>query len=80
MKVGQNVQFGWNDCALLITVCDNAKEHCPIFPGLPVREHWSFEDPAEAQGPEEFRLEIFRRVRDEIRDQVQKLVSRKICA
>ena len=51
---------------LVVTVCDNAKEHCPIFPGPCLREHWPFEDPAEATGTEEQRLAMFRKVRDEI--------------
>jgi len=50
----------------VITVCDNAKEQCPVFPGHTQRIHWSFDDPAEAQGDEHARLAVFRRVRDEI--------------
>jgi arsenate reductase len=51
----------------VITVCDNAKESCPIFPGHANRIHHSFDDPAAVQGSEERRLTSFRRVRDEIR-------------
>jgi arsenate reductase len=48
----------------VITVCDRAREHCPVFPGAaPI--HWSFDDPAEA--PPDSQLQTFRRVRDEIR-------------
>ena len=50
----------------VITVCDNANEQCPVFPGDVQRIHWSFDDPAMATGDEESRLVIFRRVRDEI--------------
>src|SRR5215216_562580 len=50
----------------VITVCDNANEQCPIFPGKTQRIHWSFDDPAAAQGDEQARLRVFRRVRDEI--------------
>ncbi|MBK8465924.1 MAG: arsenate reductase ArsC [Chloracidobacterium sp.] len=50
----------------IITVCDNANQTCPAFPGNAERIHWSFEDPAEAQGTEEQILDVFRRVRDEI--------------
>ncbi len=50
----------------VITVCDNAKEQCPIFPGKTERLHWSFDDPAAAPGDEAERLAAFRRVRDEI--------------
>jgi arsenate reductase len=51
----------------VITVCDRAKQHCPIFPGVePI--HWGFDDPAEA--PAGRQLETFRRVRDEIRQRI----------
>ena len=52
----------------VLTVCDNAKESCPIFPGKAVTIHQSFEDPAALQGSEEERLAAFRRVRDELRE------------
>src|SRR6266446_10736667 len=45
----------------VITVCDNANERCPIFPGKTQRIHWSFEDPAAAQGDEAMQLKVFRR-------------------
>ncbi len=51
----------------VITVCGNADQVCPVFPGQVVRHHWGFGDPAHATGtPEEIRAE-FRRVRDQIR-------------
>jgi arsenate reductase len=52
----------------VLTVCDNAKESCPIYPGHGNRLHHSFEDPAAVQGPEEDKLAAFRRVRDQIRE------------
>jgi arsenate reductase len=52
----------------VLTVCDNAKESCPAFPGHLNRIHKGFEDPAALQGTEDERLSLFRRVRDEIRD------------
>src|ERR1700722_6291482 len=52
----------------VLTVCDNAKESCPVFPGHFNRIHKGFEDPAALQGTEEKRLSLFRRVRDEIRN------------
>ncbi len=55
----------------VITVCDNAREHCPIFPGPCIRDHWPFEDPAEAAGSRDERLAIFRKVRDEISARVR---------
>ncbi|HYG09627.1 MAG TPA: arsenate reductase ArsC [Pyrinomonadaceae bacterium] len=51
----------------VITVCDNAREQCPFFPAGTQRIHWSFDDPAEAEGDPAARLAVFRRVRDEIR-------------
>jgi arsenate reductase len=53
------------DC--VVTVCDNARESCPIFPGGTPTIHHSFEDPAAIEGSEEQRLAGFRRIRDEIR-------------
>jgi len=55
----------------VITVCDEANEACPFFPGAKNRLHWSFEDPSKANGSEEERLEVFRRVRDGIRARVR---------
>jgi arsenate reductase len=52
----------------VLTVCDNAKESCPIFPGKAVTIHHNFEDPAALQGSEGERLAAFRRIRDEIRE------------
>jgi arsenate reductase len=54
-----------------ITVCDDANEACPFFPGAQSRLHWSFEDPSKAEGSEEERLAVFRSVRDRIRDRMQ---------
>ncbi|HEX7174156.1 MAG TPA: arsenate reductase ArsC [Pyrinomonadaceae bacterium] len=50
----------------VITVCDNARDNCPVFPGATERIHWGFDDPAAVEGDEEARLAAFRRVRDEI--------------
>ena len=55
----------------VITVCDDANESCPFFPGAKGRLHWSFEDPSKAEGSEEERLSVFRSVRDRIKDRVQ---------
>jgi arsenate reductase len=51
----------------VITVCGKADQACPIFPGQVNRYHWGFDDPAHAEGSEEEKLAVFRRVRDEIR-------------
>ena len=50
----------------VVTVCDEANEACPVFPGAKRRLHWSFEDPSAATGTEEDRLAVFRSVRDRI--------------
>lgn len=50
-----------------ITVCGNADEACPVFPGQANRHHWAFDDPARATGSDEQILAEFRRVRDQIR-------------
>lgn len=55
------VELGWS------TVCGNADQVCPIFPGQLNRHHWGFDDPAHAQGSDEEVLEEFRWIRDEIR-------------
>ena len=52
----------------VLTVCDNAKEACPVFPGNAIRLHHSFEDPAAVEGPSEAKLAAFRRVRDQLRE------------
>ena len=51
----------------ILTVCNNAKESCPVFPAKSVRIHHSFDDPAELKVSEAERLAVFRRVRDELR-------------
>lgn len=50
----------------VITVCGNADQACPMFPGQSNRHHWGFEDPAHATGTEAEQLEVFRKVRDQI--------------
>jgi arsenate reductase len=62
---------------LVITVCDAAKESCPVFPGPVEKLHISFPDPAEAEGSEEERMRVFRTVRDAIRDRVLRELERR---
>ena len=54
----------------IITVCSNAEERCPIFPGIATRLYWPFDDPAAADGSDEEKLTAFRRVRDQIEAQI----------
>jgi arsenate reductase len=55
----------------VITVCDEANEACPFFPGAANRLHWSFEDPSKTEGTEEERMVVFRSVRDGIRQRIE---------
>jgi arsenate reductase len=55
---------------LIVTVCDHANEACPYFPGASDRQHWPFDDPADAVGTDEEQMNVFRRVRDEIRETI----------
>jgi arsenate reductase (thioredoxin) len=55
----------------VITVCDDANEACPFFPGAKNRLHWSLPDPSAAKGSEEERLAVFRSVRDRMRNRMQ---------
>jgi arsenate reductase len=67
-------EFTGQSFDVVITVCDNAKESCPVFPGAPERLHWSYEDPAAVEGSREDRLRAFRRVRDNLRERLQSLL------
>jgi arsenate reductase len=60
-------EFLSQDIETVITVCGNADQACPLFPGQLNRHHWGFDDPAHATGTEEEQLQVFRRVRDEIK-------------
>jgi len=71
-------EFTGQDFDYVITVCDNASESCPVFPGKTMRIHWGFEDPAEVKGDEATRVAVFRRVRDEIRGKLAGFIGSKI--
>ncbi len=68
-------EFSGQEFDYVITVCDNANERCPVFPGKTERIHWSFEDPAAAQGDEKAVLSVFRRVRDEIEGRLREFIK-----
>jgi len=59
-------EFLDQDVDTVITVCGNADQACPVFPGQARRYHWPFDDPAHAEGSEDDQMTVFRRVRDEI--------------
>jgi arsenate reductase (thioredoxin) len=60
-------EFLSQEVETVITVCGNADQVCPMFPGQVNRHHWPFDDPAHATGTEEEQFAVFRRVRDEIK-------------
>jgi arsenate reductase len=72
-------QFINDELDYVITVCDNAKETCPVFLGKVGKQlHIGFEDPADAVGSEEEVLEVFRRIRDEIKNDFYKFYSNEL--
>ena len=70
-------EFARKEIDYVLTVCDNAKENCPYFPAKTKLIHHSFEDPAEAQGDEETRLSVFRKVRDEIKNYFLQVIENR---
>ncbi len=68
-------EFAGQTFDYVITVCDNAKETCPVFPARTKRIHWSVEDPAAVEGSEYERLAAFRRIRDELRGHLQRFIQ-----
>ena len=66
-------EFAGQPFDYVLTVCDNARESCPIFPGKALQLHQNFDDPASAPGSEQERIAVFRRVRDELRRYLQNL-------
>lgn len=68
-------EFTGQEFDYVITVCDNANERCPVFPGKTQRIDWSFDDPASAVGDEAAKLAFFLRVRDEIRHRLRLFIA-----
>lgn len=62
----------------VITVCDNARERCPVFPTTAKKFHRDFQDPAKATGSEEEIMDSFRKVRDEIKDYVREFIRNNL--
>lgn len=59
----------------ILTVCDNANQTCPAFPGKAQRTHWSLEDPAEVDGTEEEKLAAFRTIRDQLIMKIKEFID-----
>jgi len=58
----------------VVTVCDEARQVCPVFPGVHESLHWGYEDPAEAEGPEDERLAVFRRVFVQVGERISQFI------
>jgi arsenate reductase len=67
-------EFAGQAFDFVVTVCDSARDNCPVFPGATKRIHWSLEDRAAVEGPEDERLAAFRRIRDQLRERVKAFV------
>jgi len=68
-------EFAGQEFDYVITVCDNAKQSCPVFPGSARYLHWSMDDPAVAQGSNEERKTVFRRVRDDLGTRIHSFIK-----
>jgi arsenate reductase len=66
------------DFDFVITVCDNAKEHCPVFPSTAKKFHQNFPDPAKATGTKKEVMQQFREVRDEIKKYCRNFVAENL--
>ena len=69
-------QFVGQDFELVVTVCDNAKGDCPMFPGARKTLHWPFEDPNDAEGSDEEKMKVFRSVADLIRARISAFLEK----
>jgi len=73
-------EFTGQEFDYVITVCDNANEHCPVFAGANRRIHWSIDDPAAVAGSDDIRLKAFREARVELRQRLDQLIKDEILA
>ena len=73
-------EFSGQSFDYVVTVCDNARDSCPVFPAGTDRIHWSFEDLATVQGSEQERLAAFRRIRDQIHERVKAFFRERTAA
>jgi arsenate reductase len=68
-------EFLGQDFDFVVTVCDRAREACPTFPGARRMLHWDLDDPADAQGSEQVKLDAFRRTKDEVARRLPSLIE-----
>jgi arsenate reductase len=68
-------EFAGQPFDLVVTVCDHARELCPVYPEITRRLHWSFPDPAAVEGSEDRRLAAFRNIRDQIAGQLRAFLA-----
>lgn len=66
--LGQSIDYA-------ITLCDSAKQTCPIFPGKYRKMHWDLEDPAQTRGTDEEKIKVFRKVRNQINEHILKFLN-----
>ena len=59
----------------VITLCDSAKQTCPVFPGKYIKIHWDLEDPAQTRGTEEEKIKVFRKTRNQIKKHILKFLN-----
>jgi len=69
------IYLGKTHFSYLITVCAKAEKNCPFFPGMGQRLHWPFDDPAEFEGSDKEKLDVFRTIRDQIQAHIQQWLS-----
>ncbi len=72
-------EFAGGEFDFVITVCDNARESCPVFPATTKRVHWSIEDPAAVEGSNDERLAAFRQARDKLREHLRRFALQQTC-
>ena len=70
-------EFAGREFDFVITVCDNARESCPVFPAITKQIHWSIEDPAAVEGSSEELLAGFRQARDELREHLRRFARQQ---
>lgn len=68
-------EFGGQHFDLVVTVCDSAKDACPVFPGAKRLLHWPFQDPADATDDDDGGIAVFRHVRDQIQKRIQEFIE-----